>query len=387
MSEQVNKIIGKVFNDLANGLATGSIGERPKIGVTALGSEHGEQNAINGALEAAKAGIDVTVIGQTEAEGVTLAKVEKEEDSHKMMETLLSNGDIDGCVTMHYPFPIGVSTVGRVVTPGKGKEMFIATTTGTSSTDRVEGMILNAIYGIITAKACGNQNPTVGIANVDGARQVEIALKKLQENGYNLTFAESARADGGVVMRGNDLLLGTADIMVIDPLTGNLMMKMFSSFTSGGSYETMGYGYGPGIGENFDKLIMIISRASGAPVVAGAIKYAAELVNGKVFDIAKKEFEAVKKAGLKNILNELKASKKPSASEEEEVAAPPKEVVTAGVSGIEIMDLDDAVKALWKENIYAESGMGCTGPVLLTSEANHEKSVEILVKAGYVQEQ
>jgi len=368
-------------------LATGSIGERPKIGVTALGSEHGEQNAINGALEAAKAGIDVTVIGQTEAEGVTLAKVEKEEDSHKMMETLLSNGDIDGCVTMHYPFPIGVSTVGRVVTPGKGKEMFIATTTGTSSTDRVEGMILNAIYGIITAKACGNQNPTVGIANVDGARQVEIALKKLQENGYNLTFAESARADGGVVMRGNDLLLGTADIMVIDPLTGNLMMKMFSSFTSGGSYETMGYGYGPGIGENFDKLIMIISRASGAPVVAGAIKYAAELVNGKVFDIAKKEFEAVKKAGLKNILNELKASKKPSASEEEEVAAPPKEVVTAGVSGIEIMDLDDAVKALWKENIYAESGMGCTGPVLLTSEANHEKSVEILVKAGYVQEQ
>ena len=25
------------------------------------------------------------------------------------------------------------------------------------------------------------------------------------------------------------------------------------------------------------------------------------------------------------------------------------------------MDLEDAVKALWKINIYAESGMGCTG--------------------------
>ena len=108
-----------------------------------------------------------------------------------------------------YPFPIGVSTVGRVVTPGKGKEMFIATTTGTSSTDRVEGMVKNAIYGIITAKACGIQNPTVGILNVDGARQTEADLKQLQANGYDITFATSNRSDGGCVMRGNDLLMAS----------------------------------------------------------------------------------------------------------------------------------------------------------------------------------
>ena len=67
---------------------------------------------------------------------------------------------------MHYPFPIGVSTVGKVVTPGKGKPMYIATTTGTSDTDRISGMVKNAIYGIIAAKADGVENPTVGIATL-----------------------------------------------------------------------------------------------------------------------------------------------------------------------------------------------------------------------------
>ena len=59
----------------------------------------------------------------------------------KTMEDLLDKGEIAACVTMHYNFPIGVSTVGRVVTPSRGKEMLLATTTGTSSTNRVEGMI------------------------------------------------------------------------------------------------------------------------------------------------------------------------------------------------------------------------------------------------------
>lgn len=119
--------------------------------------------------------------------------------------------------------------MGRAVTPAKGKEMFVATTTGTSSADRVEGMIKNAIYGIIAAKACGKSNPTVGILNVDGARQTEIALKQLKENGYDISFAESARADGGCVMRGNDVLQGSPDIMVCDSLSGNILIKMLSS--------------------------------------------------------------------------------------------------------------------------------------------------------------
>ena len=58
------------------------------------------------------------------------------------------------------------------------------------------------------------------------------------------------------------------------------------SFTTGGSFEASGYGYGPGIGEGYDKLIMIVSRASGAPVIANALEYAAQLIRGKVFDVA-----------------------------------------------------------------------------------------------------
>lgn len=383
MSEQVKKIIGKVFSELADTLATGSYGKKPNIGITALGSEHGEENAINGAVKALKSNIDVTVIGTKATDGLKLSVVNAEEEAHKRMEELLNNNEIDAAVTMHYPFPIGVSTVGRVITPGTGKEMFIATTTGTSSTDRVEGMVKNAIYGIITAKACGIKNPTVGILNIDGARQVEIALKNLQANGYDITFAESKRADGGVVMRGNDLLMASADVMVMDSLTGNLMMKMFSSYTTGGSYESLGYGYGPGIGEGFDKIIMIISRASGEPVVEGAIKYAAELVRGNLLDIAKEEFAKAKKAKLNDILKGLKPAKKETASDEE-VKAPAKEVVTGQISGIEIMDLEDAVKALWKKGIYAESGMGCTGPIILVNEAKLKDAINVCIEAGYV---
>lgn len=193
----------------------------------------------------------------------------------------------------------------------------------------------------------------------------------------------SGRADGGCVMRGNDVLQASPDIMVTDSLTGNIMVKMLSSFTTGGSFEATGFGYGPGIGEGYEQLVMIVSRASGAPVIANAIRYAAQLVRGKVFEVAKEEFAAVKKAGLKEILDEHKASQKPAAAEEE-VKEPPKEVVTAQIPGIEVMDLEDAVKVLWKLGIYAESGMGCTGPIIRVSDANLAKAEEELKKSGYI---
>lgn len=383
MSEkQVNQIIGKVFNQLADTLISGEYGQKPKVVVTAIGSEHGEDNIFAAAKEAIKSGIDVSVIGTKSYDGVKTEFVNSEDDAHKTMEALLSSKEVDAAVTMHYPFPIGVSTVGRIITPSKGKQMFIATTTGTSSTDKVEGMVKNAIYGIITAKACGIKNPTVGILNVDGARQTEIALTKLKNQGYDINFSSSQRADGGFVMRGNDLLTGSADVMVMDSLTGNLMIKIFSSYTTGGSYESLGYGYGPGIGEGFDKLILIISRASGTPLVEGAIKFASELIKGKCLEIAKEEFDKAHKAGLDEILKSIKSSKK--TDDADEVKTPQKQVVTSQISGIEIMDLEDAVKVLWKNNIYAESGMGCTGPIILVNEENTDKAINILANNEYI---
>ena len=381
--KELEKIIAESFLEMAKGLETGSFGPRPKIALTGMGSEHGEENAMQAALMAAAKGVDVYYIGSLEAEGVTTVHVADDEEGHKKMEEMLDKHEVDGAVTMHYPFPIGVSTVGRVITPAKGREMFVANTTGTSSGDRIEGMIKNAVYGIITAKACGIKNPTIGILNVDGARQTEMALNQLKNGGYEFTWANSARADGGAVMRGNDVLQGTPDIMVMDSLTGNVMIKMLSSFTTGGSFEATGYGYGPGIGKDYDRLVMIVSRASGAPLIANAIEYAAQLVRGKVFEVAKEEFAKAEKAGFSKILEARKASAK-SAAPAEEVKCPPAEPCPAAILGVEVMDLEDAAKTLWKAGIYAETGMGCTGPVVLMSEANHDKAVEILRAAGYI---
>ena len=377
----VETIIAKSFLKMAEGLENGSFADRPKIALTGMGSEHGEENAMAAAKMAASRGVDVYYIGTLTAEGVTTVPVADEEEGHKKMEQMVESGEVDGAVTMHFPFPIGVSTV--AVTPARGREMFIANTTGTSSGDRVEGMILNAVDGIIAAKACGVQNPTVGILNVDGARQTEMALKELKEGGYEFQWANSARADGGAVLRGNDVLQGTPDVLVTDSLTGNVLIKMLSAYTTGGSFEATGFGYGPGIGRDYEKLILIISRASGAPLIANALQYAAELVRGRVFSVARAEFDRAEKAGLSRILAARKAAQKPQAAEEE-VKTPPAEPCTASVAGIEVMDLEDAAKALWKAGIYAETGMGCTGPLVMMSEANHAKALEILRKAGYV---
>ena len=383
MAKEIKELIADTFLAMAEGLETGSFGKKPRIALTGMGSEHGEENSMQAAVAAARDGVDVVYIGSLKHELVETVEVPDDEAGHDKMDELLSEKKIDGAVTMHYPFPIGVSTVGRAVTPGIGKEMFIANTTGTSSTDRIEGMVKNAIYGIITAKACGYTEPTIGILNVDGARQTEKALKKLQANGYSIHFAESSRSDGGCVMRGNDVLRGTPDILVTDSLTGNVLSKMLSSYTTGGSYEAQGFGYGPGIGENYEKLVMIISRASGAPVVAKALRFAGDLIKGKVFEVAKEEFKKAKRAGLDDILAEIREANKPK-DNSEDVKEPPKEIVTAAVYGIEVTDLDDAVRCLWKLGIYAESGMGCTGPIIRVSEANLEKSEAELKAKGYI---
>ena len=383
-SDNIVKTVAKIFNDIADTLETGQYGEKIKVGITTLGSEHGISNVVKGAELAQKinSSIEVVLIGPKVETELTQVIVENEEEGYKKMEEMLDNKEISSCVTMHYSFPIGVSTVGRVITPGKGKEMFIATTTGTSSSNRAEAMVKNGIYGIISAKAMGIKNPTVGILNVDGARQVERIFKELISNGYDINLTESTRADGGCVMRGNDLLAGTPDVMVTDTLTGNILMKVFSSYTTGGSYEALGYGYGPGIGEDYNRLVLIISRASGSPVIANAISYAADLVKGKVFEIAKNEFENANKANLKELLKSLN---KESVKKEENkvVKMPEKEVVTGTIDGIDIMELDDAVSVLWENQIYAESGMGCTGPIVMVNERNLKEAINVLAKAGY----
>lgn len=390
MSEQnIKKMIADVFEDIATGIETGGFAKKVRVGVTTIGSEHGEENVIKGAeiAQAKDPSIEVVLIGHKCDSKLKQYNVESDEEGYKVMEELLDSGEIDACVTMHYSFPIGVSTVGRVVTPAMGSEMTLATTTGTSSPHRVEAMVLNAIAGIITAKAMGNPEPTLGILNVDGARQVERALKEIDKGGYKIHFAESARADGGCVMRGNDLLMGTPDIMVTDTLTGNLLMKVFSSYVTGGSFEAHGYGYGPGIGSGYERLIYIISRASGYPVIANAIKYAAECVRGDIKNLIKDEYKKANKAGLEKVISDLEEASKKTSGPKEEVKAPAEEITDGSIGGIDILEMEDAVQALWKEGIFASSGMGCTGPVVMVNSSKLDAAKKVLAKAGFMAEE
>ncbi len=382
MSLDIKKMIGESFLDIANAMETGTFGKKICVGITTIGSEHGVENIVKGAEKAALSGdFDVVLIGPKVETALRVVEANTEEEAHKKMEELIDAKEINSAVTMHYSFPIGTSTIGRVVTPAFGNDMLIGTTTGTSATNRTEAMFKNSLYGIATAKAIGIANPSVGILNVDSSRAVERSLRKLADNGYEINFGESRRADGGTIMRGNDLLMGSSDVMVTDSLTGNILMKMFSSYSTGGSYEANGYGYGPGVSFDMTRTILILSRASGVPVVEGAIKYAALLGKNDLAAVVSKEYEMIKKAGYEEILASfVEAPKKPV----EEFVKPEKEVVTAQVSGIDIMDLDDAALELMKNGIYAEAGMGCTGPIILVSDANKEKAIVILGENEYI---
>ena len=364
---------------------------RVKVALTTLGSEHGVDFLVKGAELAAQNGnFDVVLIGPKTATSLPLIEVADEKQMHAKMEELLDSGAISGCVTMHYNFPIGVSTVGRVVTPAAGKELYLATTTGIAHTDRVGAMVRNAVNGVITAKAMGIANPTVGILNLDGARAVERAINELAKKGYKVNLAESVRQDGGSVMRGNDLLNPACDIIVTDSLTGNILMKMFSAWSTGGNYESTGYGYGPGIGDGYKRLVLILSRASGTPVVANALAYAAKLAEGNVSSIAETEYGKAKSAGLAGVLAVLSPLAQDKASQQEPAVSgakdPPREVVTEEIAGIEIFDLDNAVALLKEKGIYAESGMGCTGPVVLVNDKRHHEALETLKYGGFVGE-
>jgi betaine reductase len=359
--------------------------EKTRVGLTLFGSEHDEEELRRGAALVDNPEIEVTII-----------EAENEKDAHARMDKMLKSGEIHAAVTMHYNFPIGVSTVGRVVTPARGRKSFIANTTGTSDTRRDAALLKNTIGAIAVAKANGNPSPTVGILNIEGANTLARNLQTLRDNGYDIRFTESARADGGIVMRGNDLLQGTPDIMVMNSLTGNVVMKTLSAFTTGGSYESVGDGYGPGVGEGFFPIINIISRTSGAPVIANAIAYAAACAKGNLPQKVREEFSAARKAGLDTLLEKsaVRNISGGSASEQSRPGSveaggniylsPPEKIVTTEIPGIEILSLEDAVQALWKNNIYATSGMGCTGPIVLVAPEDEEAARGLLVTAGYL---
>ena len=379
------KIIGEVLAEIIEDVKSGCV-KKISIGLMAYGSELGSEELLKGAALAMQNDPSVNVVpigpkveGFEQMEWIETPACES--DISKAMEDALDKGIISGAVALHYPFPLGVTTIGKVLTPARAKPCFIASSTGTSSSNRVEAMVRNAIYGIAAAKADGIASPTVGILNLDGAQTVLRALQKLSEGGYPITFGSSMRKEGGAILRGNDLLAGSVDVCVTDTLTGNVLMKLFAAWNTGGNYEALGWGYGPSAGENWNKVVSIISRASGAPVVAGAIMLNARCAKNGLPAAVAEELKLAKKAGLDEVIASLQPKQ---ASSEEDVTSPPSEPTDEEIHGIDVLEIEDAVKILWKAGIYAESSMGCTGPVIKMAGARIEKAKAVLKENGYI---
>lgn len=380
----IRKLFGEALSEIIETATVG--GSRIRVGLMASGSELGKEELARGGRLAQQQypNIQVVMIGPVTEGYEDLDWIETEDcdaEIAEAMERALQDGTIKGAVALHYPFPMGVTTIGRVVTPARGGDMIIASSTGTSAILRTEAMLRNAIYGIAVARSIGKKDPTVGILNIEGAHPVFRALNHLKDNGYPVKFGQSVRKDGGAVLRGNDILAGSVDICVTDTLTGNVLMKLFSSFTTGGSYESLGWGYGPSAGEGWPHVVSIISRASGAPVIANAISFNAAAASGDLPKVLVEELKKAKQAGLDEVIQSLQPKQQIAV---EDVKAPPAEPTDEEIHGIDVLDVEDAVRELWKAGIYAESAMGCTGPVVKLPSKYMEKAEVILRENNYL---
>lgn len=378
--QDLRKIITEELKQVIDNIK-GNMVSKTCIGLTIEGSEHGPEELIRGAEAAVRENpfLEVVLIGsQNYGSQLSFNKAgESLKECHKEMELLLDEGEIDGAVTLHYDFPIGVTTVGRAITPGTGREIYISSTTGTSAINRVEAMALNTIYGVAIAKSHGIAKPSVGVLNIEGGRVVERVINDLVRAGYPIQLGVSLRADGGMVLRGNDLLAGGVDVVVCDSLTGNILVKIFSAFHTGGDYESIGYGYGPATGKGYKTKVAIISRASGAPVVKGAILDMYQCLRGNYIKRVEDELLKAEKAGLREIIGKY------TANLAEKKAEPVKQVITPKpvdeeIPGIDVLMIDDAVVVLLNEGVYAEACMGCTGPAVRVSHEDKEKAIKLL---------
>ena len=89
-------IIGEVFNEIADAIESGSFGNRVKVGLTTLGSEHGIEELVKAAEMASSkySDFEIVLIGPKVDTELTVYEVNCEEDAQKVMEELLDSNEI-----------------------------------------------------------------------------------------------------------------------------------------------------------------------------------------------------------------------------------------------------------------------------------------------------
>ena len=104
-------------------------------------------------------------------------------------------------------------------------------------------------------------------------------------------------------------------------------------------------------------------------MIAGAIEFAADMAKAKLPQLVDEELAKAK-------LLEQEAA--------EAVQKPPAKPVDQEITGVDVLEIESAAEALWKENIYAEAGMGCTGPVILVAPEDLDIAKQKLIELGFI---
>ena len=115
MSDAIKKLVGEALSEIIESAKSG--GPKVRVGLMASGSEHGAKEIAKGArlaLQNSSAVIPVMigpkVEGYEDLEYIDCAEC----DIPARLEEAVKNGEVAGAVAMHFPFPLGVTTIGRV---------------------------------------------------------------------------------------------------------------------------------------------------------------------------------------------------------------------------------------------------------------------------------
>lgn len=385
---QKEKIID-IFEQTAQSLEQGKIGKKITVGITTIGSEHGEKNMIDGAILAKKLypNIDIELIGPKNDSNIKTHIVDDKRDMYNFMEELLENKKIDACVTMNYNFPVGVSTVGKYISPALGRQVYLASTSGLSSHNKIKNLVRNMVNGLAVAKTYGIKQPTIGIMNTEGVKIAKSVVEDIINSGYEIKMGESIRyKDEALILRGNDVINPEVDVIVCDSLMGNMLIKIFSTYSSGGNFESVGHGYGIAVGDGYDKNILIISSASGPNVIANSVKYAYDMVQGKILRVSKREYTKLKQTNYEKIIEKYTSNLKGYDKRKAVMEKKQKDLLglTETITGLDHLQMISAMELLESFGIDSSSACGCIRPVIKVGMDDLGKSINILKEHGYL---
>ena len=84
-------------------------------------------------------------------------------------------------------------------------------------------------------------------------------------------------------------------------------------------------------------MVSIISRASGAPVIANAVAFTARVAAAGLPELVQEELKKARKAGLDTVLEGLR----PKAECIEVVTAPPEEPTDEEIHGVDVLEMEE----------------------------------------------